>query len=38
MVVGQEPAMGFSQNNFSLKTTESECVRILATATAHDTK
>ena len=37
MVVGQEPAMGFSQNNFSLETSESE-FRFLAAATAHDTK
>jgi hypothetical protein len=38
MVVGQEPAMGFSQNNFSLETSESKWVRFLAAATAHDTK
>ena len=37
MVVSQEPAMGFSQNNFSLETSESR-VRFLAAATAHDTK
>ena len=38
VVVGQEPAMGFSQNNFSLTTSESKWVRFLAAATAHDTK
>jgi hypothetical protein len=38
MVVGQEPAMGFSQNNFSLETLESKRVQFLAAATAHDTK
>jgi hypothetical protein len=38
MVVSQEPAMGFSQNNFSLETSESKRVRLLAAATAHDTK
>ena len=38
MVVGQEPAMGFSQNNFSLETSESKWVRFLAAASAHDTK
>jgi len=38
MVVSQEPAMGFSQNNFSLDTSESKWVWFLAAATAHDTK
>ena len=38
MVVGQEPAMGFSQTNFSLETSESKQVRFLAAVTAHDTK
>jgi hypothetical protein len=38
MVVSQETAMGFSQNNFSLETSESKRVRLLAAATAHDTK
>jgi hypothetical protein len=38
MVVSQEPAMGFSQNNFSLETSESKRVRFLAAATTRDKK
>ena len=38
MVVSQEPAMGFSQNNFSLETSESKRVRFLAATTTRDTK
>jgi hypothetical protein len=38
MVVGQKPAMGFSQNNLSLETSESKRVKFFAAATAHDMK